>query len=411
MTDTASSFSYRKATGIAVVLAAVGVGASLAGWMFDRRAFYFSYLTSFVFVMSTVLCVLFLVMLHHLTGSVWSTVVRRPAEHVIGAMPALVVLLLPVLAGMHELYVWSNHDKVAADHAYHIKEPYLNVRFFLIRAAIYLVVWMALARFFRRRSFRQDLVGDARLTLSMRRWSAPSMFLFAFTFTFACFDWVMSLDYHWFSTIFGVYVFSGGVVSAFAVLTMVTLLLMRGPLAGKVPTAHLHDLGKYLFAFSVFWAYIAFSQYFLIWYANIPEETIYYLERWTGLHGQKSTWWFVSVLLPLGRFALPFLVMMSASVKRNPRALMVMSVLLLFFHWLDCYWMVMPYASSHGPALRWLWLDAATVMAIGGIIAVVALQSMSRQAAYPMKDPNLHAALAGDHHGHDAHAGAVRVQH
>jgi hypothetical protein len=233
----------------------------------------------------------------------------------------------------------------------------------------------------------------------MRRWSAGGIYLYAFTVTFAIFDWIMSLDYQWFSTILGVYGWAGSVVCSLALLILITLALARGLLRGMISSDHLHDLGKLLFAFTVFWAYIAFSQYFLIWYGNIPEETAWYLHRWTGTE-QPSTWWMLSVALPVGHFAIPFLVLIAAAPKRSPKVLTAMALLLLVMHYLDLYWMIQPALvpqNVRGPALRWLWVDASALLAIGSLSALRVLGAMSRAAMFPMRDPRLHESLMAEH--------------
>ena len=224
------------------------------------------------------------------------------------------------------------------------------------------------------------------------------MVLYALTFTFASFDWIMTLQWQWFSTIFGVYVWSGAVCAGLAAISLLTLALARGPLKQYVGSDTIHDLGKLLFAFCVFWAYIAFSQYFLVWYANIPEETIWFLQRWTGItETNDSNWWITSTLLPMGRFVLPFFVLMSAHAKRHPRTLATISVLTLLSAWLDVYWMVMPAHSPAGPPLAWLWIDLSAMALIVGLCGAVSLRALRSSPLYPMMDPRLVEALSAQH--------------
>ncbi len=393
---------FAGARKVFAALGALGAAGCVAGYLVDPRQFYFSYLTAFLCCITIPLGMLFFVMLHHVVDAGWSVVVRRSAEQVLAALPVLALLFLPVLAGLFQgrIFNWTafashgEHDELLAS-----KRPYLNVTFFLIRLAIYFAAWNLLAWKLRGNSIRQDHDGAARHTFSSRRFSAPGFFVYALTFTFAAFDWIMSLDYHWFSTVFGVYVWSGSVVSSLAVLILITLALARGPLAGLVSSDHLHDLGKLLFAFCVFWAYIAFSQYFLIWYSNIPEETVWFMHRWTGAQPDQlaAQWWIVSIILPVGHFVLPFLVLMSAAAKRNPKVLAAMCAILLATHYVDAYWMIMPTLHEHGPHLKALWIDLSALLAIGGAAAWVVTRAMTGAALYPLRDPRLQESLMAEH--------------
>ena len=251
------------AAGIAALIASVLLAS---GDAMAQQA-YFSYLVAYMFALSLVLGALFFVMLHHLTRAGWSVVVRRVAENVMAVMPFMAVLFIPIVVGSGELYHWLH--PVEGDAVLAGKAVYLNATFFYIRAGIYFAIWIALAFWFRRTSLKQDQTGDPQLTLKMARVAAPGMLLFSFTITFAAFDWIMSLDPHWYSTIFGVCYFAGSFMAILAYLTLLCLWLnRRGYLKGSVTVEHYHDLGKLMFAFMVFWTYVNFSQYFLIWYAN-----------------------------------------------------------------------------------------------------------------------------------------------
>jgi len=375
---------------VGILVGAAGLAISL---IWGRSAedlghrFFHAYLVSFTFYLSLSLGGLFFVILQHLTRSGWSVVVRRPAECIASNLWLLAVLALPLIPGIRHLYHWADADAVARDHLLHGKEPYLNVQFFLIRLAVYFVVWIALAAFFRRNSVRQDSTGDAALTLRMQKWSAPAMLLFAVTATFAAFDLLMSLDPHWYSTIFGVYYFSGGVLGFFATLTLTVLLLQRfGRLSHAVTAEHYHDLGKLVFAFTVFWAYIAFSQYMLIWYANIPEETVWYLRR------QHGEWAVVGLALLFGHFVVPFLVLMSRWQKRRPGVLAACCAWVLLMHLLDMYWLVVPQTSPTNarPTL----IDVTCFLGVGGLYVAGLALSLRRQALVPLRDPRLRESLA-----------------
>jgi hypothetical protein len=220
----------------------------------------------------------------------------------------------------------------------------------------------------------------------MQRWSAPSILATGVTLTFAAFDWIMSLDAHWYSTIFGVYIFAGAFVSALALLALLTLLLESLGVYGPVSTVeHRHDLGKLLFGFTVFWAYIAFCQYFLIWYAGIPEETVFFLRRWTG------SWKAVSLLLCFGHFAVPFVLLLSRHGKRSRWVLGLGALLLLKMHWVDLYWLIMPTLDHAGMHLTWI--DVVGVLLPVAVLVAWLARRAAREPAYPVRDPRLPEAV------------------
>ncbi|MCZ7648786.1 MAG: hypothetical protein M5U26_26600 [Planctomycetota bacterium] len=380
------------------ILAGAGLLGSLAGAAVDLRHTLFAYLVAFLFGLTIVLGMLFFVMIQHLTDAGWSTVLRRPAEQFLAALPVLALLLLPVLLGMQTLYKWTNESE-HANPLYLVKKPFLNVPFFIFRAALYFLIWILLARIVRGKSLAQDASGDPKLSLSMRRASAPGMYLYAFSVSFAGIDWAMTLDYHWFSTMYGVYIFAGAAAAAMATLSIVSVWLHGGPLKGKLGDAQFHDLGKLLFAFCCFWAYIAFSQFFLIWYANVPEETGWMLERWNG------DWKAISTLLALSMWVVPFVVLMPAAKKRHFPTLVGISSLVLFAHYVDLYWLVMPVAHPEHVPFGLLWVDAATLCLVAGALGIAVLRALKAHPLYPVNDPRLNEALIAAHgHGHEEHA-------
>jgi hypothetical protein len=378
---------------ILLIAGAIGLGLTVAIELLfgtGAKGFFHRYLVAFAFCMTITLGCLFFVLIQHLTKAGWSASVRRIAEiYSLGAIP-LAVLFLPVLVsillGSHALYEWNDTEHVKTDPLLLGKSGYLNAGFFSVRAVIYFLVWIGLARLFVYTSVRQDLVGSPDLTSRMEAWSAPGTLAFSLTASFAAFDWLMSLAPHWYSTIFGVYVFAGCLVGCFATMALTVLWLKgRGFLQTVVNVEHQHDLGKLLFAFTCFWAYIAFSQYFLIWYANIPEETVWYKAR-------LSAWKPVSGFLAIGHFILPFIFFMSRHIKRNSYLLGFWAAWGLFMHWVDLYWMVMPQMSSE--ALTFSLSDLTVLVGVvgiwGGAIGLLA-KDMSVLA---VSDPRLPEALA-----------------
>jgi hypothetical protein len=378
------------AAGVIGILLGVVLALSVDG---GEERFFQAYLVNFCFFLSLALGALFFVLVQHLTSAGWSVVVRRFAEVVASNALPMVVLFVPILFGLRHLYHWADAGVAANDHLLAWKRPFLNTPFFLIRCGIYFAVWSWLSNYFLTRSIRQDTSGDVALTLRMKRLSAPSAVLFALTVTFAAFDLLMSLDPHWFSTIFGVYYFSGGVVGFLAFLPILTVLVQRaGRLEGIINAEHYHDMGKLLFGFIVFWSYIAFSQYMLIWYGNIPEETEWFLRRQTG------DWGAISLVLLFGHFVLPFLVLISRFVKRRGRLLAVAAGWVLAMHWVDIYWLVMPGHSPDGVAPFGL-IEVACFVGLGGFFLAAAALRIQNRSLVPVGDPRLAESLAFENLG------------
>lgn len=378
--------TWRRGRDVIALVTVVGCAASVAGYFANPQRFFASYLTAFVFALTVVLGALFFVMMQHMTGAVWSVTVRRLAENVMTAMPVIAVLFVPVALGLHSLYEWTHAEAVASNEILRGKAGYLNEPFFLLRAAAYLAIWTLIAWRLRRISLAQDANGGSAAVHAARRWSAPGLLLWMVTGTLMSFDWIMSLDPHWYSTMFGVYVLGGGVLAFFALLTVIALWLRRaGLLEDAIHGEHYHDLGKWLFALTVFWGYIAFSQYMLIWYANLPEETIWYKHRFTG------TWMWASAALLAGRFLIPFNALLPRAAKRNLTWLGAMAVWILAMHYVDIYWLVMPVFHPHGVAPHWM--DAAALAGVSGIVAWVFWGQLKQDAMVPVGDFRLSQAL------------------
>jgi len=348
-----------------------------------------AYLTSFLFYLTLSLGALFFVLLHHLVRADWSVVVRRIAEAIAANLILVPLLAIPVVLSMARLYDWAAPGAVERDHLLAAKAAYLNPGFFLVRMVVYLGAWAWMAFWYLRRSAEQDETGDLEVTGRMERWSAPAMVVLAITMFVASIDLVMSLDPHWYSTMIGVYLFAGSAVGFFAFLAVVTGLLIRfGYLRRAMTAEHFHDIGKLVFAFTVFWAYIAFSQYMLIWYANIPEETEWYHRR------QTAGWGAMSLLLLFGHFIVPFLALLPRFVKRNPRLLFAPALWVLAMHWIDIYWLVMPEAQGgQGTAAPRL-VDITCLLGLGGIYVAAAGHWLRARAIVPVKDPRLEESLA-----------------
>jgi len=374
---------------VSLVAAVVGLGGSAAMTLqteggVDR--FLGSYLISFAYFLSLSLGALFFVLLQHVTRAGWSVTVRRIAEGLAANVVVLALLVVPIVYGMGHLYHWSHpgvadHDAILAG-----KVGFLNPTFFTIRIVLYFTIWIALSWFMFRTSTKQDESRDPQATLRMERFGAPGMILFALSANFAAFDLLMSLDPHWFSTIFGVYYFASSVVIFFAMMAMILVALQSsGRLTRVVTIEHYHDIGKFLFAFVVFWAYIAFSQYMLIWYGNLPEETGWFLKR------QTEAWVPVSLALLFGHFVLPFFALISRHVKRRPRLLAVGALWMAAMHYLDLYWLAMPELSTD-PVFGLV--DILIFLGIGGVFVAGFTLRMRRHSLIPDGDPRLNESIA-----------------
>lgn len=379
----------RKAPTIAFAVSAVGLIACLALSMMggDARQFYFSWLVAFMFFLSIALGALFFVLIQHVVRAGWSVSVRRIAENAMGTLPIFAILFIPILLGLHHLFEWTHAEVVQHDALLLDKQWYLNVPFFVGRAVFYFVTWALMSRWFHAISLRQDATGDKELTRKMQKAAGPCLYAFAATATFAAFDWLMSLQPHWYSTIFGGYFFAGSVVAIHAVLIIgVNNLQAWGFLGRAVTSEHLHDLGKMLFAFVVFWAYMAFSQFMLIWYANIPEETVFFHARAIG------TWKVLSTTLLFGHFLMPFFFLMPRTVKRMRPLLYMGAVYMLVLHYIDMYWLAMPILHPQGVSVSLM--DFAAFLAVGGAFAGVFFHNLTKNALVAYNDPRLHESLA-----------------
>lgn len=359
----------------------------VAGYFTDPARFFQSYLVAFLLCMFIALGGMFFLMVQFLTGSAWSVPMRRINENLVMTIPLGLVLFVPIVLGLHHLYEWSHAEVVAKDAVLRTKAAYLNPQMFTLRGVIFFALWSLWSWRIYRNSTLQDKTGALKHMHSISRWSAPGLFVLVISGTLASFDWSMSLDPHWYSTIFGLYCFAGGAVAFISVWILICRTLRdKGVLSNTIRVDHYHDLGKWLFAMVVFWTYISFSQYLLIWYANIPEETIWFQHRFQG------TWAWVSFALLFGHFILPFLILLPRAAKRNIKLLTIMSVWLLIAQYVDFYYQVMPTFQHAGVVPHWL--DLATLGAVGSSFALVFWSRMKAHALLPVGDPRFEQGLA-----------------
>jgi hypothetical protein len=372
-----------------VVAFAVVGGVLYAARQIDSPAqFFLSYLVGYLFWLGAALGCLVLVMLQHVTGGAWGVVLRRVVESGSRTLWLLALLFVPVLVGawVGRLYLWADPNEVAHDKDLQWKQPYLNVPFFFVRAALYFAVWVLFAYVLNRWSSQQD--ADAAFPpRRFRLLSGPGLALYGFTITFASVDWVMSLNPHWVSTIFPPLFATGQVLTGLAfAITVLLLLAAYQPMARVLYPQLLRDLGNLLLAFVMLWAYMSFSQFLLVWVGNLPEETPWYLQR--TRHG----WEWLAVLLIVFHFAVPFLLLLQRGVKERPRYLAAVAVGLLVLHFVDTFWWVEPASNHAGQYFFWL-LDVSAVAAVGGLWVWRFLGELARRPLLPVNDPGLPRVL------------------
>ena len=373
---------------IGLILLVIGLILGIAAFFVDHSRAVFNYLISFTFMISIGVGALFLIALEYIVGADWSVPIRRVVEFFAAVIPLLAILVIPLLFNIGELFHWSHSEAIAEDTILQGKAPYLNVTFFIIRVFVLIGLWSLFYYFFVRNSKKQDTTKDQKFTKINIRLSAVFIPLFAITISVAAIDWLMSIEPHWFSTIFGVYFFAGTVIAALAAVTLATVLLKeKGYLHPAMTNDHLFSLGALLFAFVNFWGYIAFSQYMLIWYADLPEETFWFLQKWQG------SWAIFSMGLIIIHFLVPYITLVSQPSKMDPKKLKFISIWLLFAHFYDLFWLVMPETEQLAAGYSFSWIDITFPIAIVGLIILVFNLKAKKENLVPIGDPKLQRGL------------------
>lgn len=355
-----------------------------------HKQFAFSWLLAFMFFLSLMLGGLFLVILHHLFDAQWSVPIRRIPEHLACLSPVMAVLFIPILlnallANESAIYGWMLSDP-SHDHALLAKRALFNKPAWVIVSGLLFVIWYVWSHGLRSASLEQDRTGAASCTRRMRVLAASGIFVFAISLTLGAILWMKSLQWQWFSTMYGVYYFAGSVWLSIATVYGVTLLLQRaGPLSPVVRTVTYHDIGTLFFAFTVFYAYIAFSQYFLVWNANIPEETFWYVLR------EKGSWWDIGLLMIFGHFFLPFLVLLRIDTKLSITVMIPIIVWAWLMHYCDLSFNIMPVLHPDGFVIHWL--DVACMAFMGGVLSLWYIRSFKAHPPFPQKDPRMAECL------------------
>ncbi|HTK77773.1 MAG TPA: hypothetical protein VL371_21075 [Gemmataceae bacterium] len=383
---------YQRYQSWSVIIGGAGLALCVAGWWWNPATFVRSYLWAYLFWLGVALGGLALGLLPWLTGGIWGLVLRRWFEAAARTLPILAVLFLPLAFGMRHQYVWTDREYVAADHALQFKTAwYLNEPFWAVRAVVYFVIWIGLAYAMTALSIRQDRP-DAPEPRALRGLSAAGLILYALTITLASVDWVMSLEPKWFSSIFGALFGMGQVVTAWSFAVLGVLLLHdRPPLPALLGRPLLRDFGSLLLAFLMVWAYVAFSQFLLIWSGNLPEEVAYYQRR------SQGGWEYVAGAIALFHFAVPFVLLLSGQIKRDRASLLRVVILLLVMRMVDLYWQIVPAprptaTSQDGVYFQFSWTDVVAPVGIGGVWLWFFLWNLQQRRLVPAYDPHLQEA-------------------
>jgi len=377
-----------KISTIGIVLFVAGALLGVIGFISDPVRTSFAYLPAFMFLISIAIGALFLVAIEYLTGAVWSVPFRRITEFLASLVPLLIIFSIPLLFNLGSMFHWTHKEALLNDKVLQGKAPYLNVTFFIIRVVMIFAIWSFFYFVFIRNSHNQDKTQNQSLTKKSIVLSGVFVPVFAITITLVAIDWMMSLEPHWFSTIFGVYFFSGVVWCALAAVTYISIKLKENDfLHPRLSSDNYYSLGTLLFAFTVFWSYIAFSQYMLLWYADIPEENFWFLHRWEG------GWIYLSLILIITHFIVPFAALLSYKSKTDLSRLKFISIWILIAHYIDLYWLIMPNITNAAKGWYFSWMDLVFPVAVVGLIMFVFARNSKKFNLIPIGDPKLEQGL------------------
>ena len=380
---------------ISGVVGGLGLLLCVAGFFANRAQFFQSYLFAFMYWTGFTLGGLCVLLMHHVVGGRWGATSRRFLEAQMRTLPLMILFLIVMLLGMKDIYPWTHADLVAKNHFLHHKQGYLNLPFFLVRMVVFFAIWLFWGLRVNKLADEQDRTGDPTLRERMRAFSAPGLLLFTLTGTFAMFDWVLSTDTQYFSTVYGAMILIGDILQTFALTILVMILVSKEDrFGGRVNAPILHELGKMMFAFVIFWAYLSASQLIITWPANLPQEAVWYLDRTAGF------WKYFAWAVALSMFAIPFCALLSQNLKKNPRRLIWVCVWILTARLVDIFWIVEPTfrntsASSPlatAPGFTVYWTDAAAFIGLGGIWLYVFLGQLRRRPLLPLRDSRVMAA-------------------
>jgi hypothetical protein len=370
-----------------LIAGALGLLTSFGFMARNPEQFFRSYLLAYVFWLCLPLGCTAILMLHHLTGGDWGLPIRRPLEAGTRTFPLMVILFIPLLFGLKTLYPWTHPDIVAGDAVLQAKHFYLNLNFFYLRVLIYFSIWLGLAYFLNKWSEEQDRTGNPVFAKRLEGFSGPGLIFYGLTVTYASIDWVMSLEPHWYSTIFGMIFMIVGALGAMALVIIVARNLAAAePFASAVTPDQFQDLGNLMLAFVMLWAYLSFSQFLIIWSGNLKTEIPWYMVR---AHGG---WAKVAVFLILFHFAIPFLLLLQRPVKRRRGALSLVAGALLFISFVDVYWLIVPAFEQDAPHLHPL--DLTLAIGVGGVWLAFYIWQLQRRPLLPLHDPRFEGVVA-----------------
>jgi len=367
-----------------LLVGVAGVLLAVVAFLIDREQFLRSDLIAYLYWTGMALGCLAILLMHHVVGGKWGMLIRRLCEAGARTLPFMAVLLIPILLGMNTLYGWARPE-AAHDANIQSKAAYLNVPFFVTRAIVYFAIWFLYSHLLSKWSSELDRTHEERLISRMRAISAPGLVALTLTTTFAFIDWIMSLEPHWFSTIYGAMFMIGEMVESFAFVIALMLILSKvAPLKDYVTPQHIHDLGNLLFAFMVLWAYLSFSQFLIIWAGNLPEEIPWYLSRLRG------GWGWVALTIVIVHFVLPFALLLFRRIKRREDRLFRVCLLMIVIRLVDVYWITEP--AFYGERLRIHWMDFITPIAVGGLWLAVFFWQLKARPLVPVGDRRLQGA-------------------
>ena len=385
MTVTTSETRSPETTGIAraqfpsLILGVVGLVACAIGAFMDAPSFYKAWLPAWLFWFEIAAGGLAILMLQYVTGGEWGLLIRRPLGAAARTLPLLAVLFIPIVIGLHHVYIWADHDVAAKDHLIHAKSAWLNPTGWTIRAAIYFALWILWAWRLRSLSlkFYEDRAPETEL--QRRKWAAAGLPMIVLTLTFASIDWVMSLEPKWYSSMFGISFTIGCGLSAYAYVTfLLTQLSKTRAMADVARPSHFRDLGNLMLAFVMLWGYTAFSQFLLVWYANLKEETPYYLKRSTGM------WGVIAAVLIIFHFFLPFTMLLMRAIKDRPKTIAIVTVIIIALRFVEIYWLTAP--AWYGERFHFSWMTIAALVGIGGVWFWFMVRQLKGQTIIPIHE-------------------------
>jgi hypothetical protein len=380
----------RRSLVIGVVFSLIAVALAFTG----PSEFYRAYLLGFMCWLGVALGSMAILMIRHLTGGGWGTVIRRILGAAMRTLPLLALLFIPVLFGIRRVYVWAQPldniaDKHLREHLERITQTYLTVNGFVVRAVFYFAIWNLLSFLLSKWSKQTDTPGAPDNSGRFKAVSGPGLILYGFTISFAAIDWIMSLDPSWISTIFGLIILIGEVLSAMCFAVVVERILFNyKPMSEMLKPDFVHDHGKWMLAFIMVWAYFSFSQWLIIWAGNLPAEITFYLKRLNG------GWGWIGLILVLFHFAIPFVILLSRPFKRDIRKLVWVAILLLLMGYVDLFWIIEPNFSTH---LSVTLADIVVPIAIGGIWLWFFFRNLASLPLLPAYDTDAHEVLEPAH--------------